>query len=256
MDLLFYALIFAISIIAAFIDVIVGGSSLLIIPAFAVLGVPLATVIGTNRFYVTAFVLTGLLNYFHKKVSVDLKLIAGFLALRVMGAFVGSSMLLQVSAELVKTLVAVFMFAAMLAILILDRQKNSNQQASTSKPRHLSNAKLAFLALCMLLLGFYEGFVGGGAGTISRVLLILFFGFTMLEAAFAELIMSFSGSLVASIVFVFSGKVDYVLLAPMLAGGVIGAFFGSSFAVKKGEHWMRSLLFLVVFILILKMLFA
>ncbi|VVB98633.1 Sulfite exporter TauE/SafE [uncultured archaeon] len=247
MDSILAFLVFSISLAAAFIDVMVGGSSLIIIPAFAVLGIPVLTVIATNRLYVVVFVLTGLLNYIRNKVKLDMKMIAGFLIIRVIGAFTGSLFVVSIPVALVKTIVAVFMFAALAAIVLLRSREN----------KHAKPNKNMFLLACvaMLLLGFYEGAVGGGAGTISRIILVAVLGYALIEAALAELVMSFAASSVASIVFVFSGSVDFVLLIPMVAGGIIGAYAGSHFALKKGEAWIRSLLYVVSAALLLKLLF-
>lgn len=64
MDSVLAFLVFSISLIAAFVDVMVGGSSLIVIPAFAVLGIPVLTVIATNRLYVVSVVLLAKLLFF------------------------------------------------------------------------------------------------------------------------------------------------------------------------------------------------
>jgi len=104
-------------------------------------------------------------------------------------------------------------------------------------------------------LGYYEGFVGGGGGTISRILLMLFLGFPLLEAGVAELVITIATSLTASAVFLQAGAVDFALLLPMAAGGILGAWIGSHLAVKNGEAWLRPLLLAVVGLLLVKLVF-
>ncbi|MDO8339568.1 MAG: sulfite exporter TauE/SafE family protein [Candidatus Burarchaeum sp.] len=247
MDPILGLIVLVVSFFAAFIDVIVGGSSLIIVPALTILGIPIVTVIGTNRLYVTAFTLTGFLNYLHKKVPLDIKLIAGLIVVRVVGALIGSLSVLSIPTATVKPLVAIFMVFALAAIAFLHSRENKKIRPTAHR--------LILVAAAMLLVGFYEGFVGGGGGIITRVVLVLLLGYTMLEAALADLIMAFAASFASSIIFVLNGAVDYELLLPMLVGGVAGAFAGSHMALRKGEDWMRKLLYLVVIVLLLKMLF-
>jgi len=250
MDAVSFISVFLISFIAASVDVMVGGGGLITIPALGSLGFALRSVIATNRLFVVFFTLAALANYWHQKIRVDVKPLVVLLVARSAGAYVGANAVLTVATTELKFLVAGFMVAAIAAILVLDRQKGRTLDFLPKGP-----VRLALVAALFAVLGYYEGFVGGGGGTISRVLLMLFLGLPLLEAGVAELVMTVATSLTASTVFVSQGAVDYVLLVPMLAGGVIGALAGSHLAVKKGEAWLRPLLFVVVGALLVKLVF-
>lgn len=250
MDPITFAIVFFIALIAALIDVMVGGGGLITVPGLGALGLPLRAVIATNRLYIVPFTLVGLANYWHKKIRIDVKPLIPLLLARSLGAYLGANAVLAVAASELKLLVAGFMVCAIGAIVVLDRQKNKE---ITFLPKGV--ARVALACGLFVLLGYYEGFVGGGGGTISRILLMLFLGLPLLEAGVAELVMTIATSVTASFVFLSHGAVDFGLLVPMVLGGVLGAWIGSHLAVKKGEKWLRPLLFGVVGLLLVKLVF-
>jgi len=245
MDFLIFAAVFAISLLAAFVDVIAGGSSLITIPALAILGVPIIAAIGTNRAYVVTFMLVGLLNYLHKKVPLNLKLVCALAAVKMGGAYIGTYYILSVPVASVKLLAAALIICALAAIFFLRRVNSKRKVASTQT--------YLLIALAVLAIGFYEGAVGGGGGTILRLMLTLLLGITMIEAALADVIITFSASFVSAAIFVSQGAVDYPLLLPMVLGGAIGAYAGSHMALKKGEAWVQNFVYLVCILLIAKL---
>jgi uncharacterized membrane protein YfcA len=240
--------IFLISLIAAFIDVIVGGSGLIVVPGLAALGIPLETVIATNRLFVTAFVFTGALSYARKKVKIDVKLVAGLALAKIVGASSGSLFVLSIDASQLKLLVSILMAAALAAIIFFRGKKKAGAA--------IGKKHIALAAAIVLIIGVYEGIVGGGGGTISRALLMPLLGWSLIEAAAADLAMTFFSSLASSIIFVLSGTVDYILLLPMLAGGVIGAYAGTHFAVKAEKKWIERLFYAAAILLIARLLFS
>ena len=250
MDPVLFAFVFFIALLAALIDVMVGGGGLITVPGLGALGLPLRSVIATNRLYVVPFTLVGLANYWRKNVRIDVRPIVPLLIARSAGAYLGATAILAVPVSELKLLVAGFMVAAIGAIVILDRFKGRPVEFLPNGPGRIVLACVLFLAL-----GYYEGFVGGGGGTISRILLMLFLGLPLLEAGVAELVMTVATSATASAVFLQSGQVDFVLLVPMVAGGVAGAWIGSHLAVKNGEAWLRPVLVVVVGLLLVKLVF-
>lgn len=246
---MFYVLVFGISFAGAFVSIVGGGASLLVVPVLVILGVPIHAVVATNRVYVTVFLLAGLLNYLRKKVRLDFRVLSAFLALRMVGGFVGSSLVLSLDESFLKSLAGAVILAAAVAVALVELLPPFKRLGRPSRRR------FAVVALGMLMLGIYAGFVGGGVAVFARVLLVLAFGFTFLEAAAAEAVLGLGEGLAASAVFLAAGAVDFVLLLPMAAGGILGAVAGSSMAVRKGDGWIRRVVVLLVVVLVAKMLF-
>jgi len=246
MDVALLLSVFSVALIASFIDVMVGGSSLIVIPALASFGIPIFTAIGTNRIYVTAFVLIGLLNYLRKKVQLNLKLLLFFAAAQITGAASGSFYVLNMSPEGAKKVVSTLMLFMLGAIFMLKHRT----RVKAGKTNHF------YIALAVTFaIGVYEGMVGGGSGILTRAFLTLLLGWPILEAAAATLAMSFPASLVSSSIFIAKSTIDYGLLLPMLAGGILGAYAGTHLAVRKGTKWMERLFYVAVTALLIKLMF-
>lgn len=243
-DFLFLALAFVIAFAGAFVSIVGGGASLLVVPALVVLGVPIHAVVATNRVYVTFFLLAGLLNYLRKKVRLDFRVLAAFLALRMVGGFVGSTLALSFDEALLKPLAGAVILAGVAAVALVEFLPPYKRLGRPSARR------FAAVGLGMLVLGIYAGFVGGGVAVFARVLLVLIFGFTFLEAAAAEAVLGLGEGLAASAVFLAAGAVDFALLLPMAVGGVLGAWAGSSMAVRKGDRWIRHVMLVVAVVLV------
>lgn len=245
---MFYALVFCISFAGAFVSIVGGGASLLVVPALVVLGLPIHSVVATNRVYVTVFLLAGLLNYLRKKVRLDFRVLSVFLVLRMVGGFIGSTLVVALDESVLTPLAGAVILAAAVAVALVEFLPPYKKLGRPSRRR------LFAVALGMLVLGVYAGFVGGGVAVFARVLLVLVFGFTFLEAAAAEAVLGLGEGLAASAVFLAFGSVDFVLLAPMVVGGVLGALAGSSMAVRKGDRFIRRVMLVVVAVLVAQML--
>ncbi|MBM3228887.1 sulfite exporter TauE/SafE family protein [Candidatus Parvarchaeota archaeon] len=247
MDLLVGTAVFAVAFVAAFIDVMVGGGGLITVPALSVLGFPILSVIGTNRLYVVVFCATGLANYLRKKVNIDVKLVISLALVKMAGAAAGSFFVLNLPADLLRYTVVTFVSCVLILILAL--------KVGGIRLSKFQGKKLHLIALVIFLVGFYEGVVGGGGGIIGRILLTSILGMGMLEAAAADLAYTIPSSALSSGIFILSGSVDFVLLVPMVAGGVLGAYTGTRIAIKKGDKWVERLLYAAVTLLLAKLLF-
>ncbi|VVB66429.1 Sulfite exporter TauE/SafE [Candidatus Gugararchaeum adminiculabundum] len=252
-DLIFYSLGLIVCLVAEFVDVMVAVSSVFTLPSLIILGVPIYTAIANNRFYTIFFSLAASLNYLKKKVRLNFRLMALFIVFRISGAYSGSVLLLHFSPDSIKPAIGSLLLLAMATILYLETRRASCKPGKRDESP--SEIKLAIICFFVFVLGVYEGFVGGGVGTTSRLIFILLLCYTPLEAALAELVLTVFGSSVASIIPLTSGSIDFVLFIPMVLGGTIGALAGSSLALKADERSLRHLLFAVVGILIIKMLF-
>jgi uncharacterized membrane protein YfcA len=79
-------------------------------------------------------------------------------------------------------------------------------------------------------------------------------GMTTREAIGTTKVINIFSSLIATIVFMLQGLVDYRLGAALAVTMFIAAFLGAQFAVKMNERWLRFIFISVVIILAVKML--
>lgn len=93
-----------------------------------------------------------------------------------------------------------------------------------------------------------QGVFSSGVGSLVNVFLILFFGFSPLEANFIKRKASIVLDAVVLIGLLGSSLINYHYGLILMSAGLVGGFIGSRFAVKEGENFARYAL--VVFMLV------
>jgi len=97
------------------------------------------------------------------------------------------------------------------------------------------------ISLFFVAISFVFSMLGLGGGLVYVPLLVII-GFSMKEASMLSLFAIFMTTLMASINFIRSKRVDWSLFAIMEPTTAITAFIGGFFAIKFGEHALRLLL--------------
>ncbi|MDN8878170.1 TSUP family transporter, partial [Staphylococcus aureus] len=93
--------------------------------------------------------------------------------------------------------------------------------------------KAIIFAAHFILIGFYEGFVGGGTGSFMLFVLLVF-GFDFLSAAGYAKVLNFASNIGALVLFMVLGQVDYVLGLIMAISMIAGSYTGAHFAINQG----------------------
>ncbi len=106
----------------------------------------------------------------------------------------------------------------------------------------------------LILIGFYDGFLGGGTGSFF-IFILLILGLDFLKAAGNAKILNFGSNIGALLLFILLNKVDYLLGFNMALSMIVGSYIGSSFAVKKGVSYVKLLFIIVTLLLLIKNLY-
>ncbi|MCP4481994.1 MAG: hypothetical protein GY817_04185 [bacterium] len=59
----------------------------------------------------------------------------------------------------------------------------------------------------------------------------------------------------AIIIFIYHGKIYFVEGISLSLGNIVGSYIGTKFAITKGEKWIKSVFYLAVLGMIIKLLF-
>ena len=120
-----------------------------------------------------------------------------------------------------------------------------------SKP--IGRGKYPLCAAIGLVVGFYDGFFGPGAGTFLIFLFTHLLGMDMVTAsATAKPVNLFSnvGSLVTRIA---AGNVLYALALPAMACSILGGWLGAKLALTRGACFIRAVMLAVLLLLTLRL---
>ncbi len=232
---------------AGFIDSVVGGGGLVQIPALFILfpSFPVPRVIGTNRF--SSFMGTGVAAWqYLQRVEVPWRVVlwAG------VAASVFSYMGARVSSLLPAAVLKPVILVLMTGIAIYTYR---NKTLGHEENLRLSPERLPWLAgLLGGAIGFYNGFVGPGTGSLLVFGFVSLLGFDFLRASAQAKLINVVADVSSLIFFVLNGYVVYEIAIPMMICNMAGSFVGSRMAIGRGSTFIRALFLVVVFGLILR----
>lgn len=235
-------LLCAFAFFAGFVDAIVGGGGLIQTPAGLILmpQYSVGTVIGSLKipaFTGTAF---AAIQYL-KKVSIHWKQVAIMGTLAFISAFAGSQLLSQMSNRFMKPII----FIVLLGVAIYTfTKKNFGQHVHKDLP-----VKQGYLyaVLISLVIGFYDGFIGPGAGSFLVMAFISILGYDFLKAGANAKLINLSTNLGSICLFMLKGSILWSIALPMAVSNGIGGVLGARLAIYKGNEFIRVFFLMVIF---------
>jgi len=235
------------SLLAGFVDSIVGGGGLILVPAlFAVFpAAHPATLFGTNKgasVWGTAFATW----QFSRRVEMRWAALlpaagAGFVA-----SFAGAWLVTVVSPDYLRKLLPL----VLLVVLIYTVAKKDLGRTHT--PRFSGAAEQWVAASVGALIGFYDGFFGPGTGSFLVFLFVRLLGYDFLSASASAKLVNTATNLAALLLFVAKGHIWWHFVVAMAVANVVGSLLGTRLALKHGTGFVRVFFMIVVSALILK----
>jgi uncharacterized protein len=229
------------AMLAGFIDAIIGGGGLIQTPASLILlpQYPVATVIGTLK--IPAFTGTSFAAMqYAKEVTINYRQLAVMVVIAFAAAFCGSKLLIVFSNDFMKPLLLVVLIAVAFYIYTNKNFGNHTIKAHTKKQ------ELMYAVLISLLIGFYDGFIGPGAGSFLVLSFIRFLGFDFLKAGAHAKFVNLATNLGSIVFFAWSSKIIYTIAIPMAICNGIGGLLGARLAILKGNGFIRIFFLIVV----------
>ena len=226
---------------AGFVDAIVGGGGLIQTPAAMILlpQFPVATVIGSLKipsFTGTAFATVQYL----RKVSINWSMAAAMCVIAFISAFAGSEVLTMVSNRYMKPVI----FVVLIGVAIYTYTKKNFGQ-HTQKD-HSSRREWLYAVLISLCIGFYDGFIGPGAGSFLVLAFITLLGFDFLHASANAKLINLATNLGSISLFLLKGIILWQIAIPMAICNGIGGIVGARLAIAKGNRFIRIFFLLII----------
>ncbi len=228
-------LLFLAGIAAGFVNVSAGGGSFLTIPLLIILGgLPATAANASNRVAILLQNIIAVKNFRRhgfRDIRQGVKLGLSAMA----GAVIGSMIALDISEDLFRTILTVIMVLA-LVIVLRPGRKNSTEYSAEQLRHPVLQIFLFFF------IGIYGGFIQAGTGYLIILALSILGGLSLLKANSLKIVIIAAYLVPSLVVFLLNGEIRW-LPAVILAGGTsIGGWFGSTFAIRKGDKWIRIIL--------------
>ncbi len=232
---------------AGFVDAIVGGGGLIQTPIALVLlpYMPVVNVIGTLK--IPAFSGTSIAAaQFLKKVKMNWELITIICTVAFFASFAGSELLSIMTNSFMKPVLLVVLAAVAIYTFI---KKDFGQQ---EQKKHSHKMTLVYSVLIALFIGFYDGFIGPGAGSFFILAFISVMGFDFLHASAYAKLANLATNLGSITLFLFKGKIIWMIALPMAASNALGGALGAKLAISKGNKFIRTFFLIIVTLTLLR----
>ena len=228
--------------ITSVIGVVTGSNSLITVPVMFQLGIDEKRAIATNMFGLT-FMSVGATIPFLRKGIVDARKTSPLIALTVAGSALGAVMVGMIENSGLKLIVSGGMITVALFTLI----KRDRPEREAARP--------AIAFVLTFVLAIYGGLYSGGYVTMLTAVYVAFFAMPFAEAVGSTKLINIFSSLVATIVFIWQGLVDFSLGTMLALTMFVGAYIGAHYASKMNEVWLRRFFLGTVLLLAAKTLY-
>ncbi len=236
---------------AGWVDAVVGGGGLLLLPALLIaapsLGVPVATMLGTNKAAAIAGTSTAALTY-ARRTSIDWRVAGPSAGLAVVASGVGAALAGSVPQDAYRPVVMGVLVAVALFVTFRPALGSAPDPGRRSRGR----AALA-VAVAGGLIACYDGLIGPGTGTFLVLTFTTLIGSDFVHGSAMAKIVNAGTNLGALVVFAAGGHVLWWLGGLCAVCNVAGAVLGARTALKRGSGFVRVVLLVVVLALIAKL---
>lgn len=245
-DLSVQVLIFLVvmAFIASFIDSVVGGGGLIMIPSLLFLGISPVYAFGINKFASTFGTCTSMISFL-RSGKVNKKLVTFLFPISFIGSAIGAYVVTLIPADFLRPLVIV------LLVLVTIYTLMKKDWGSLTTFQKLTKKTGILVVLMAASMGFYDGFFGPGTGSFYLFCFLLL-GFNFVESAGNAKVLNFASNISAMMMFIYLDAVLYQYAIPMAASMMLGAMCGSQMAIRKGASYVRILFVSITVVLISK----
>jgi len=238
-------LLFAVGLVAGFVDAVAGGGGLLTLPALLYAGLPPQMAIGTNKLQ-SSFGSGSAMLHFVRSGRVRLRECAGGIICTALGAGAGALAVQMANPGFLRRIIPFLLISIALYFILSPRLG--------FEERHPRLSPAVFHLLFGLSIGFYDGFFGPGTGTFWATAYVLLLGFNLTSATAHTKVMNFTSNIVSLFFFVVGGVVCYPQGLVMGAGQYLGARLGARMVVARGAGFIRPVFLTMVVAISAKLL--
>ena len=235
---------------AGFVDAIAGGGGLIQLPALLI-SFPdreVAEVAGTNKLGSIFGTSAAALNC-RRNIKTDPKLLLAMVLPAFIGSGSGSLLATQISTEQLKVAIVVMLVAVFAYTLARpDLGKVEVLKGAAKRQRTVG-------AIAGLTIGFYDGFIGPGTGTLLMIVLVAALGFAFIGASAIAKVVNVATNFASILVFGISGSIMWVVGLAVGICNLAGGIIGSRVAIRRGSDFVRKFYLVVTFALIVRVLF-
>ncbi len=245
-----YLIICPLVFLGGFVDSVAGGGGLITLPAYMLAGIPVHMSMGTNKIAASLGGLTATLQYIRSgKINFSIAIPAAIFAF--LGGQAGASTAMLLSDDFLNVMMLIVL--PVVAIFLTIKKDLGSDEAV---PRDISRKEQYLIAsLIGFFIGMYDGMVGPGTGTFMIMLFSAFLSLDLITSSGCAKMANMASGVASAVVFIRGGQIMWVVIIPAVACNMLGCFCGSRYAIKGGGKRVRSMIFVVLALLFVKMIY-
>lgn len=246
LSLSLYIVMFVVAIISGFINVVSGGGGFLSIGALLLTGLPPSYALATNKIQALGSSLTSGI-YFLRKGYIDVKTHKFVFIGAFIGSAFGTTLIQFIDPVLLKKLLPWLIILVALYFIF------SPNVTEPKTDRRISLFWFSFIGGGCV--GFYDGFLGAGAGSFYTLSYILLWGYSIDKAQIHSNFINLASNIASIIFFMFGGKMIWSLGLVMFIGQALGARIGANVVITRGKKVIRPMIIIISIIISSKLLY-
>ena len=224
------------AVVAGVIDAVAGGGGLVTVPALLLAGFDPVSAVATNKLQ-GVFGAASSTVAFARAGLVDWRATLPIAAVALLGSLGGAVAIGFLPIGLLFVLMPVLLVAVAVYFAV------SRGLSDADSARVIGPA--AFATSVAVIVGFYDGAFGPGAGSFYMAAFVTLLGHGVLKATAQTKLVNFASNLGALAMFIALGAVVYPVGLVMAVGALLGGQLGSRLALKRGARLIRPLLVVV-----------
>jgi len=233
--------------LSGFIDSIAGGGGLISLPTYHIAGFSAHFALGTNKFASSIGTIFSTMRFVKNK-NYNLTSAIPSILFALIGAAIGAKIAVYLDVVVLRY---VLIFSIPVIAGIVYKKKNLERRTT----KNLSKVKIVvYSSVIGLVIGGYDGFFGPGTGTFLILIYTSVLGFDLLTSMGNAKLVNLASNLASLAVFIVEGKILYMIGIPAAFCAIAGHYFGSGFAIKKGQTIIRPMLLVVLALLLAKLI--
>ena len=233
---------------SGFIDAIAGGGGLIQTPAM-LLSFPdrnPVEVVATSKTAAFFGTTTAAIQY-RKFIKTDPKLLIAMVIPAFIGSGIGAHLASRISAGSYKS--SIFFVVIAIFFYTLVKPELGKEHVEKHSPQKL----MVIGSVAAFIIGFYDGLIGPGTGTILMIALVALMGFAFVGASAIAKVVNATTNLASIIVVGLTIGVMWKLGLVLAVANLAGGYMGSHMAIKKGSSFIRIFYLIVTGLLILRL---
>ena len=238
--------------LGGFVDSVAGGGGLITLPAYLMAGIPAHLAAGTNKVVNGCGTLTATTKYFRSgKILLRPAIVAA------VGALIGSALGTELAAVISEKTLETLMLIALpcVAVFLTVKKDFGKDIPAEERPVYSVRREVVTAALIGLVFGCYDGLLGPGTGTFMILGFTALLSLDLITAGGCAKASNLASCAASAVVWILHGQVLWALAIPALACSIAGNYLGALYAIRGGSKKIRSVMFLVLGLLFVKMLY-